>query len=175
MILGKRCAFVVEVMGGFCGYLATVAGLASGADAAYIFEEKFGITDLMRDFRNMTEKMNDGVKRGLFLRNEKASDNYDTDFIHRLFAEEADGKFLAKAEILGNIQLGGTPSPFDRLVGLKMGTKAVGWIIEQVEKNTAEDGTVKTTRDDSACILCLQQDVYEFVPLQSLLCEADFE
>lgn len=33
-------------MGGYCGYLATMAGLAAGADAAYIFEEKFGIRDL---------------------------------------------------------------------------------------------------------------------------------
>lgn len=35
--------FVVETMGGYCGYLATLAGLAGGADAAYIFEEHFGI------------------------------------------------------------------------------------------------------------------------------------
>lgn len=33
-------------MGGYCGYLATMAGLAAGADAAYIFEEKFSIRDL---------------------------------------------------------------------------------------------------------------------------------
>lgn len=33
-------------MGGFCGYLATMAGLAGGADAAYIFEEHFNIRDL---------------------------------------------------------------------------------------------------------------------------------
>jgi 6-phosphofructokinase len=26
-------------MGGYCGYLATLGGLASGADAAYIYEE----------------------------------------------------------------------------------------------------------------------------------------
>ena len=33
-------------MGGFCGYLATMSGLAGGADAAYIYEEKFTIKDL---------------------------------------------------------------------------------------------------------------------------------
>lgn len=33
-------------MGGYCGYLATLAGLASGADAAYIYEEPFNIHDL---------------------------------------------------------------------------------------------------------------------------------
>lgn len=39
----KRRVFVVETMGGYCGYLATLAGLAGGADAAYIYEEAFGI------------------------------------------------------------------------------------------------------------------------------------
>lgn len=42
----KRRVFIVETMGGYCGYLATMAGLAAGADAAYIFEENFNIKDL---------------------------------------------------------------------------------------------------------------------------------
>lgn len=42
----KRRVFVVETMGGFCGYLATYTGIAVGADAAYIFEETFNIHDL---------------------------------------------------------------------------------------------------------------------------------
>lgn len=42
----KRRVFIVETMGGYCGYLATMAGLAAGADAAYIYEEKFSIKDL---------------------------------------------------------------------------------------------------------------------------------
>ena len=42
----KRRVFIIETMGGFCGYLATMAGLAGGADAAYIYEEHFSIHDL---------------------------------------------------------------------------------------------------------------------------------
>ncbi|KAL0191370.1 hypothetical protein M9458_014068, partial [Cirrhinus mrigala] len=42
----KRRVFIIETMGGYCGYLATMAGLAAGADAAYIFEDPFGIHDL---------------------------------------------------------------------------------------------------------------------------------
>ncbi len=42
----KNRVFVIETMGGYCGYLATMSGLAGGADAAYIFEEKFSIKDL---------------------------------------------------------------------------------------------------------------------------------
>ena len=38
--------FIVETMGGYCGYLATVTGIAVGADAAYVFEDPFNIQDL---------------------------------------------------------------------------------------------------------------------------------
>ena len=38
--------FVIETMGGYCGYLATMSALAGGADAAYITEEPFTIEDL---------------------------------------------------------------------------------------------------------------------------------
>ena len=38
---------MLEVMGGYCGYLATLSALASGADAAYIHEEAFGVEDLL--------------------------------------------------------------------------------------------------------------------------------
>lgn len=64
----KRRVFVIETMGGYCGYLATVAGLAGGADAAYIYEEKFSINDLIKDLYHMASKMAEGVQRGLILR-----------------------------------------------------------------------------------------------------------
>lgn len=43
-------------------------GLAGGADAAYIFEEKFSIEDLRQDLYHMAAKMAEGVQRGLILR-----------------------------------------------------------------------------------------------------------
>lgn len=42
----KRRVFIVETMGGYCGYLATMSALASGADNAYIFEDRFTIDDI---------------------------------------------------------------------------------------------------------------------------------
>lgn len=39
--------FVVETMGGYCGYLATLGALASGADAAYIYEEPSSIEAIL--------------------------------------------------------------------------------------------------------------------------------
>ena len=59
-----------------------MAGLAGGSDAAYIHEEKFGIKQLMEDLEIMSNKMTEGkIERGLILRNEKANENYTTDFI----------------------------------------------------------------------------------------------
>ena len=80
----KRRVFIIETMGGYCGYLATMAGLAGGADAAYIREEPFSIKDLMHDLEIMKGKMIEGkIERGLILRNEKANDNYTTDFCYK--------------------------------------------------------------------------------------------
>ena len=65
-------------------FLDLMAGLAGGCDAAYIQEEPFGIADLMRDLEIMQNKMNQGkIERGLILRNEKANENYTTDFLYR--------------------------------------------------------------------------------------------
>lgn len=50
----KRRVFIVETMGGYCGYLATLSALASGADNAYIFEEKFGVLDILEDVKVRT-------------------------------------------------------------------------------------------------------------------------
>lgn len=50
----KRRVFIVETMGGYCGYLATTTGIAVGADAVYIFEESFNIHELeVRSLNNV--------------------------------------------------------------------------------------------------------------------------
>jgi len=65
----KRRVFIIETMGGYCGYLATLAGLAGGADSAYIFEEPQSIDHLVLDVRHMVSKMHSGgISRGLVLR-----------------------------------------------------------------------------------------------------------
>ena len=80
----KRRVFIVQTMGGYSGYLATMAGLASGADATYIPEEKFGIKELTRDMDIIASKMEKGnIFRGVILMNEKANKNYDCNFLTR--------------------------------------------------------------------------------------------
>lgn len=75
--------------------------MAGGADAAYIYEEKFSIKDLQQDVYHMASKMTGGIQRGLILRNEKANENYNTDFIYRLYSEEGKGLFTARMNVLG--------------------------------------------------------------------------
>ncbi|XP_055689538.1 ATP-dependent 6-phosphofructokinase isoform X2 [Lutzomyia longipalpis] len=171
----KRRVFVIETMGGYCGYLATVAGLAGGADAAYIYEERFSIKDLQQDVYHMASKMADGVQRGLILRNEKASDNYNTDFIYRLYSEEGKGLFSTRMNVLGHMQQGGSPTPFDRNMGTKMAAKCVEWLVDQLRVNTQPDGSIKATSHDSACLLGLVRRQYRFTPLHDLIAETNFD
>ena len=49
--------YIFKTFPGYCGYLASMASMAGGADAGYIFEEKFGITELKRDLDSMISKM----------------------------------------------------------------------------------------------------------------------
>jgi len=172
----KRRVFIVETMGGYSGYLATMAGLAGGADAAYIHEEKFGITDLMKDLDIMAFKMDKGhVYRGLILRNEKANSNYDTDFLFRLYSEEGKDKFTVRHNVLGHMQQGGYPTPFDRNVSTKMAAKTVTWLLEQLNTCAARDGTVHAELPSTATLLGMRTRAYQFQPVQELKKETDFK
>ena len=47
----RRC-FVVEVMGHYCGYLALMSGMATGAERVYLNEEGIKLRDLQMDVEN---------------------------------------------------------------------------------------------------------------------------
>ncbi|XP_026293413.1 ATP-dependent 6-phosphofructokinase isoform X2 [Frankliniella occidentalis] len=171
----KRRVFIIETMGGYCGYLATVAGLAGGADAAYIYEEKFSIKDLQQDVYHMASKMAEGVQRGLILRNEKCNENYNTDFIFRLYSEEGKGLFSARMNVLGHMQQGGSPTPFDRNMGTKMAAKSVEWMVGQLKQHCREDGSINVSSPDSAVMMGIVRRQYKFSPLQDLKAGTNFE
>uniref|UniRef100_A0A3P9PR46 ATP-dependent 6-phosphofructokinase n=1 Tax=Poecilia reticulata TaxID=8081 RepID=A0A3P9PR46_POERE len=170
----KRRVFIVETMGGYCGYLATMAGLASGADAAYIYEEPFNIHDLELNVDHLVEKMKTTVKRGLILRNEKCNANYTTDFIFNLYSEEGKGVFDCRKNVLGHMQQGGTPSPFDRNFGTKMGIKSVLWLTDKL-KECYRHGRIFANSKDSACVLGMRKRALVFQPLADLRTETDIE
>uniref|UniRef100_UPI003AAB5B6F ATP-dependent 6-phosphofructokinase, liver type isoform X3 n=1 Tax=Centroberyx gerrardi TaxID=166262 RepID=UPI003AAB5B6F len=170
----KRRVFVVETMGGFCGYLATSTGIAVGADAAYIFEDPFNIHDLKTNVEHLTEKMKKDIQRGLVLRNERCHEHYTTDFIHKLYSSEGKGIFDCRVNVLGHLQQGGAPTPFDRNFGTKLGVKAVQWISERITENFRQ-GRVFANSPDTACVLGLNRKVIAFSPVTELKDVTDFE
>ncbi|KAF6724638.1 ATP-dependent 6-phosphofructokinase, muscle type [Oryzias melastigma] len=162
----KRRVFIVETMGGYCGYLATMAGLAAGADAAYIFEEKFNIRDLETNVQHLLEKMKTTVKRGLILRNENCNSNYTTDFIFNLYSEEGKGVFDCRKNVLGHMQQEHLPT--------KMGAKSVLWLTEKL-KECYRHGRIFANTPDSACVLGMKKRALTFQPLVDLKADTDFE
>ncbi|XP_051910683.1 ATP-dependent 6-phosphofructokinase, platelet type isoform X5 [Hippocampus zosterae] len=169
----KRRVFIIETMGGYCGYLATVAGLAAGADAAYIYEEPFDIRDLQANVEHLTEKMKTSIQRGLVLRNENSNDNYTTDFIYQLYSEEGKGVFDCRKNVLGHMQQGGAPSPFDRNFGTKISAKAMHWVTKKLVE-TFRQGRVFANTEDSCCLLGMRRRALIFQPVVQLKGETDF-
>ncbi|MDD5697637.1 MAG: 6-phosphofructokinase [Victivallaceae bacterium] len=117
----SRRAFLVEVMGRYCGYLAAMSGLATGAEYIYLHEQGIDLKLLQRQLKELTRSFRrDGRNIALLIRNEHANTAYTTDFIAQLFTEEAGGLFDVRKTILGPMQQGGTPTPFDRIQGTRL-------------------------------------------------------
>ncbi|XP_076838256.1 ATP-dependent 6-phosphofructokinase, platelet type-like isoform X2 [Brachyhypopomus gauderio] len=169
----KRRVFIIETMGGYCGYLATVGALAAGADAAYIYEEPFDIRDLQCNVEHLTEKMKTSIQRGLVIRNECCNENFTTDFIYQLYSEEGKGVFDCRKNVLGHMQQGGAPSPFDRNFGTKIAAKAIQWISKKLKESYVE-GRVFANTEDSACLLGMRRRALVFQPVTQLKDETDF-
>uniref|UniRef100_A0A8C3HUW5 ATP-dependent 6-phosphofructokinase n=1 Tax=Chrysemys picta bellii TaxID=8478 RepID=A0A8C3HUW5_CHRPI len=171
----KRRVFIIETMGGYCGYLANMGGLAAGADAAYIFEEKFDIRELQANVEHLTEKMKTSIQRGLVLRNENSNENYTTDFIYQLYSEEGKGVFDCRKNVLGHMQQGGAPSPFDRNFGTKISAKAIQWISKKLRETYRRGaGKVFANTEDSVCLLGMRRRNLLFQPVVELKDQADF-
>ncbi|XP_070708866.1 ATP-dependent 6-phosphofructokinase, platelet type isoform X3 [Pempheris klunzingeri] len=169
----KRRVFIIETMGGYCGYLASVGGLAAGADAAYIYEESFDIRDLQANVEHLTEKMKTSIQRGLVLRNENCNENYTTDFIYQLYSEEGKGVFDSRKNVLGHMQQGGAPSPFDRNFGTKISAKAMQWVTKKLVE-TFRQGRVFANTEDSCCLLGMRRRALVFQPVVQLKEDTDF-
>uniref|UniRef100_A0A8C5F295 6-phosphofructokinase type B n=1 Tax=Gopherus evgoodei TaxID=1825980 RepID=A0A8C5F295_9SAUR len=170
----KRRVFIVETMGGYCGYLSTVTGIAVGADAAYVYEDPFTIHDLKANVEHLTEKMKTDIQRGLVLRNEKCHEHYTTEFLYNLYSSEGRGIFDCRINVLGHLQQGGAPTPFDRNYGTKLGVKAMLWMSEKLQE-AYRKGRVFANSADSACVIGLRKKTVAFSPVTELKKVTDFE
>jgi 6-phosphofructokinase 1 len=132
----RRC-FVVEVMGRQCGYLALMSGIATGAERAYLPEEGITLHDLEVDLANMKQNFRRGQRKSLMIRNEQANPLYTAEFISALFEQESEGLFDVRQAILGHLQQGGDPSPFDRIQATRLAARCIAFLVEQAEKGAA--------------------------------------
>jgi 6-phosphofructokinase 1 len=137
-VASHRC-FVVEVMGRYCGYLALMSGMATGAERVYLHEEGVTLADLQADLTYLLKGFQEGKRLGLLIRNEHANPLYTTGFMCSLFEEEGGELFDVRQAILGHLQQGGDPAPFDRIQAIRLATKCIEFLTEEAN-NTVPAG-----------------------------------
>ncbi|NLE03018.1 MAG: 6-phosphofructokinase [Fibrobacter sp.] len=120
-------AFLVEVMGRNCGYIALMSGIAGGAEAIIIPEVQSSPESLALELRDAYAR---GKAHAIVVVAEGAYWNAERLIHHfRQFKEQLG--FELRETKLGHVQRGGTPGVADRLLGTYFGAFA----IEQIESN----------------------------------------
>jgi 6-phosphofructokinase 1 len=108
-----------------------MSGLATGAERVYLHEEGVKLRDLQADLDQLVTGFRQGKRLGLLVRNENANPVYTTSFMCALFEEESGGLFDLRATILGHLQQGGDPSPFDRIQATRLAARCIEFLVEQ--------------------------------------------
>ena len=130
-VASKR-VFIVEVMGHYCGYLALMGAMATGAERAYLHEEGVSLYDMAYDVERLNIGFRRGKRLGLLIRNELANEIYTTAFMHALFEEEGGDLYDVRQAILGHMQQGGDPSPFDRIYATRLVADCIDFMEDQI-------------------------------------------
>lgn len=131
---------VVEVMGRYAGWIALYAGVASGGDIILIPEIPYRMNEICRKIR---ERYRKGKHFTIIVAAEGAKPLGGRWTVQRRVAASTDpirlGGIAAKvayevekrldlesrAIVLGHVQRGGSPTPFDRLLATRFGTAAM--------------------------------------------------
>ncbi len=114
-------AFLLEVMGRDCGYLALMAGIAGGAEAVVLPEVETDPEIIADVLRGSYEK---GKAHAIVVVAEGA--NYNAQKLGEYFEEHRERLgFDLRVTILGHVQRGGTPSAYDRILASRLGAAAV--------------------------------------------------
>jgi 6-phosphofructokinase 1 len=114
-------AFLIEVMGRNCGYLALMGAIAGGAEMALIPEVPFTLDEVLTGLQNAYIK---GKSHCIIVVAEGASHKADE---IRAFLDQhkEETGFETRMTILGHVQRGGSASAFDRLLATRLGVTAV--------------------------------------------------
>jgi 6-phosphofructokinase 1 len=120
-------SFVVEVMGRHCGYLALMAGLATGANWVLIPEcpPADGWEDALCE--KIRAGRSGGRRHNIVLVAEGATDQkgnpISSDYVKQVLTDRLGED--TRSTILGHVQRGGAPSAFDRNMSTILGYSAV--------------------------------------------------
>jgi 6-phosphofructokinase 1 len=89
------------------------------------------LSDLEDDLEALRIGFRQGKRLGLVIRSENVDPVYTTSFIRALFEREGRHLFDVRESILGHIQQGGDPSPFDRIQATRLASTCVEYLIDQ--------------------------------------------
>jgi len=117
-------AFIVEVMGRDCGYLALMTGITGGAEYIVIPEFDTDAEDVVNAIRTAYKL---GKAHALIVVAEGAK--YNAHGLKTYFEKHHDKLgFDLRITTLGYMQRGGTPGAFDRLLATRLGAAATEYI-----------------------------------------------
>jgi len=137
---------VVEIMGRHAGWMTLMAGIAGGAQAILIPEQRFNMDEIANIFIERKKQGKDwgviAVAEGAlptelegFVTQDNSVDAFGHvklgGIAHKLAKEiEKRTGIEARATVLGHIQRGGSPTVYDRIIGTKLGVKGVEMALE---------------------------------------------
>lgn len=119
-----RRAMLVEVMGRHCGYIAVMAGLATGAEMILTPERDLSLEDV---FVEMDATVERGKRHFIVVVAEGAK--WRAAELTEMINGSNNG-FEARYTVLGYIQRGGIPTRFDRILATRMGVAGADALLD---------------------------------------------
>ncbi|MGB3635315.1 MAG: 6-phosphofructokinase [Rubrobacteraceae bacterium] len=118
-------AHVLEVMGRRCGYLALMAAIAGGAEAALVPEFDPQPENLLSSLKESYAR---GKPHFIVVAAEGAA--LTAKDLHE-YINSIPGSFDSRLTVLGHVQRGGAPTAFDRILSGRLGEAAVEALAER--------------------------------------------
>jgi len=119
-------AFLIEVMGRDCGYLALMAGIAGGA-------EMILIPEISTPLEDVADCLSDAYLRGKAHGIILVAEGYKpgTQAVLDYLAEhKQELGFSMRVTVLGHVQRGGSPTAYDRILATRLGCAAAEGLLE---------------------------------------------
>ncbi len=113
-------AFIIEVMGRNCGYLAQMACLNGGADVVVTPENNPSLEEIAQQLRQSRQR---GRTHAIVIVAEGA--HVKSQAIAHYLSKEIEEHYETRLTILGHVQRGGSPTSFDRTLATRLGARAV--------------------------------------------------